>query len=83
MWVTGWQQAYNNRFCIGTIISLRSGDEQIEVVDFLSKKKNNCFTWPKAIAKGVDSVEKKNSEALVQTVGTHFVVNNLDEIKQM
>ena len=52
-------------------------------MDFLSKKKNNWFTWPKAIAKGVDSVEKKNSEALVQTVGTDFVVNNLDEIKQM
>ena len=39
MWVIGWQWAYNNRFYIGTIISLRSGDEQIEVVDFLSKRK--------------------------------------------
>lgn len=76
--------AYNNRFYIGTIISFRGGVEQIEVVDFLSKTKNNCFKWPKeAIAKGVDSVRKKTSEAVVQTVENDFVVNNLDEIKKM
>ena len=74
--------AYNNRFYTGTIISFRGGVEQIEVVDFLSKTKNNCFKWPKAIAKGVDSVWKKTSEAVVQTVGNDFVVNNLDEIKK-
>jgi len=37
------------------------------------------------LQKGVDSVSsvgKKNSEAVVQTVGTDFVVNNLNEIKK-
>lgn len=70
--------AYNTKFYVGKIIELSSAEE-IEI-DFLTKKKDGSFRWPKP--QDLTTVHKNYifSHARVQKVGTGFVVINLDYV---
>ena len=73
--VDGWVAvAYDEDFYIGQITSLRDGKVH---VNFLSRKKDGQYRWPKRKDCGIISTEYIFASKLrVQKVGSSFVVVN-------
>lgn len=73
--------AYDTAHYLGKIVNLKN-EEEI-VVNFLSKRKDGSYKWPKQ--KDTDKVSAKYifcSSPRVQKIGTDFVVSNLESIEQ-
>ena len=72
--------AYDKTFYIGKILSL-SNDQTIKI-DFLSKRKDGAFKWPRP--KDTDIVSSKYvfcSLVQVEQKGTDFLVNQFDRVE--
>lgn len=71
--------AYDHLYYVGKILSLK--DQKAVKVNFLARKKDDTFRWPKA--KDTDEICSEFifcSQVRIQNVGNSFVVSNLESI---